>query len=1111
MMLAGCSSYTENPEEAGDYELMDRATKFYEEQKYKEAFDLYAVLQKRHPDNPFYLIQMGHFKARLGETPHAIAYYQKALELQPDNPELIRTVALAFMFEGRYKQSTQLFQKLLQINPNDPDAWAGLGYIAMQKRRFDQAERYFAEALKIDPKHTNSLIYLGNLRTLQRRFDESRAIFQGLYKQEPDNPDVIQGLAEEEKFRETAKKEGITEGLVDVPVIDSDHVGAEVTGIPKESQFVDFDTSSNSQDTVNLLLDLAKMYRAQKRTLEGLEVNLRAYAIDPDNEEVGVQLGYGYLANGQPAKARQEFLDVLEDHPNSIGAVNGLAAVSFAIGDDKSANALQEQALAQDPQNSVALEQRANFLIEQRRYEEAAKDFKAIALYDPNNPSAEEGLLRVHEAPYLNQLWRAEQEKDDALAALAYEELLKSSPNNIEYLTGLAEIRTRQKRYPEAVSLYKRAVELAPDKNELWVNLGHAYVDNQQLPEARNAFQTVLNREPLNINALLGRGLVAQHLKDYQAAENDYYRAEALGPGRDDVQGYIGELRILQKRYKEAEIIFASLVERKPSDEWFQSGLKRARTAPWIELSLAYVKQEDYQQAIEIDEHLISLYPDDVDFYLLLAQVYVAAGQYDWAINIYLTALDIDPKNKDVLKGLGYAYLEIAFKTDMIDGDLTWNCRFPFVAYDPKPNAMAAHYYFESALEYGPDDSEIYAGLGKVADIYGCHESAEEFYQIALSLNPKDTAALAYYGELLKSERRYFYATDILGYHSYLLPEADYAWRSHMEAYRNTRPSAAIRGFYHQENQWDHFLHKQAARLQIYGGEANAIYPINEDLNVAVGIIDEYDVLKDFLNNRISYAINVQRLAVGFDYDYNPYLFFFGKFGVVYAHQYKNAFYPTQRKWLIQPSLGATYTRWNHRLTLDTFSVANIVEQDFNNPRSKLFSGQGIRGEYEYDFGKRRIFGFTANNIWYNDWIHNQAQYGATWVQWCPDEYWEYVAFRYQFSLGRFNRLTEDYYTYQAQTTHTLSILLTKTFLDGDLSTLLGYSHSWQRSFESGQQLVVTPVNIFKFLHREINYVHGQVDYRITPCIDVSFYGDYSKESFDYEIWNVILKLNWSF
>jgi hypothetical protein len=86
-----------------------------------------------------------------------------------------------------------------------------------------------------------------------------------------------------------------------------------------------------------------------------------------------------------------------------------------------------------------------------------------------------------------------------------------------------------------------------------------------------------------------------------------------------------------------------------------------------------------------------------------------------------------------------------------------------------------------------------------------------------------------------------------------------------------------------------------------------------------------------------------------------------------------------------------------------------------------------------------------------------------------------------------------------------------KSWFDGNLYTLGGCSHSWQRSFESGQVITIVPIAFFHFIHREINLFYGQLNYRFNDCVNFGFTGDYSKDTLDYTMWTIRANLNWSF
>ena len=53
---------------------------------------------------------------------NALFYIDRALEIEPDNPELISFRAKVFIFMKNYKDTLEQVEYLLQINPKDEDA-----------------------------------------------------------------------------------------------------------------------------------------------------------------------------------------------------------------------------------------------------------------------------------------------------------------------------------------------------------------------------------------------------------------------------------------------------------------------------------------------------------------------------------------------------------------------------------------------------------------------------------------------------------------------------------------------------------------------------------------------------------------------------------------------------------------------------------------------------------------------------------------------------------------------------------------------------------------------------------------------------------------------------
>ena len=76
--------------------------------------------------NVYYNLGVAYYNMR--ETdPNALAesvtYYQKALDLQPDDPATVLNMVLAYTAAEDWDQVTQWGEKLVSLNPNDPTGW----------------------------------------------------------------------------------------------------------------------------------------------------------------------------------------------------------------------------------------------------------------------------------------------------------------------------------------------------------------------------------------------------------------------------------------------------------------------------------------------------------------------------------------------------------------------------------------------------------------------------------------------------------------------------------------------------------------------------------------------------------------------------------------------------------------------------------------------------------------------------------------------------------------------------------------------------------------------------------------------------------------------------
>lgn len=132
-------------------------------QKKREADALAASWLRTHPKDVTFILYMGDRAVAGNDLNAAAGHYQKALDLQPNNPLTLNNLAWVAGKQGR-KDALSLVEKADKLAPNNPailDTWAML--LASEKN-FKQAVEVQKRALQIQP---DAALYKFNLAQIQ--------------------------------------------------------------------------------------------------------------------------------------------------------------------------------------------------------------------------------------------------------------------------------------------------------------------------------------------------------------------------------------------------------------------------------------------------------------------------------------------------------------------------------------------------------------------------------------------------------------------------------------------------------------------------------------------------------------------------------------------------------------------------------------------------------------------------------------------------------------------------------------------------------------------------------------------------------------------------------
>jgi tetratricopeptide (TPR) repeat protein len=99
--------------------------------------------------------------------------YQRAVELEPGNPEGVRSAAVSAAELGRFDEAVKLARQAVDLDPLNADSWDNLGNIEFYAGQLDQAAADTKKALELNPDHWFGSIDLSRIYLLQERAQDA--------------------------------------------------------------------------------------------------------------------------------------------------------------------------------------------------------------------------------------------------------------------------------------------------------------------------------------------------------------------------------------------------------------------------------------------------------------------------------------------------------------------------------------------------------------------------------------------------------------------------------------------------------------------------------------------------------------------------------------------------------------------------------------------------------------------------------------------------------------------------------------------------------------------------------------------------------------------------
>ena len=289
--------------------------------------------------------------------------------------------------------------------------------------------------------------------------------------------------------------------------------------------------------------------------------------------------------------------------PETADSLVTKAGGLVATGTNEAALTAYEEALRIDPGHLLALEGRANCFVRLNRRPEAFDAYRLLLTKDPGNLEAIRAVARFQAE---DRRWRecldtvddflrvrpndaaALEMKGDALSNLgrrpealaAYETAAAVDPSNgnlrqkieearvdVAGLLSRALIASASGNYPLALTLFDDILDVEPSNVNALIGKAVAYRRSGKPQEALNCLDLVLGVQPNNASALLNRGHILLEEGDAEAALESFTRLTQLYPDDEEAWAAQGEVLVKMGRDDAALRAFTEALRLSPGDE----------------------------------------------------------------------------------------------------------------------------------------------------------------------------------------------------------------------------------------------------------------------------------------------------------------------------------------------------------------------------------------------------------------------------------------------------------------------------------------------------------------------------------------------------------------
>jgi tetratricopeptide (TPR) repeat protein len=195
MLIGFCSCISTPPAPPGRQWLCDsQADQTVTDGQWELALNQHQAYLAAHPDNCLAIYHLGYIRGRLGDREKEVDLYHRAAQCGYDEDDrLYFNLGMAQAELEQTESALAAFERAVVLKPQNAENYFGLGLTAASAGRLEVALRALTKAVEVDPRHWDARLELARIELDQGRLEEARVQLEAVQRGAPDS-EVLQTL-----------------------------------------------------------------------------------------------------------------------------------------------------------------------------------------------------------------------------------------------------------------------------------------------------------------------------------------------------------------------------------------------------------------------------------------------------------------------------------------------------------------------------------------------------------------------------------------------------------------------------------------------------------------------------------------------------------------------------------------------------------------------------------------------------------------------------------------------------------------------------------------------------------------------------------------------------